>query len=129
LTGPRTLLVGNAAVSLHPVAGQGFNLALRDVATIAEIIADEARLGGAGIGEGAMLERYRAWRARDQRAVAWFTHTLIRSFGLPLPGLGTLRGAGLVVFDLLPDAKAMLARQTMGMAGRLPRLARGLGLP
>lgn len=129
LTGPRTLLVGNAAVSLHPVAGQGFNLALRDVAAIAELIAEEMQHGGpAGVGAAAMLERYRAWRIRDQRKVAWFTHALVRSFGLPLPGLGALRGLSLVAFDLLPGAKSQLARHTMGMAGRLPRLARGLRL-
>jgi 2-octaprenyl-6-methoxyphenol hydroxylase len=130
LTGPRAVLIGNAAMSLHPVAGQGFNLALRDVATIAELIADEVRCAGAAadIGATAILERYAVWRSRDQRNVAWFTHGLVHGFGNRLPGLGTLRSLGLVAFDLVPGAKSLLARHTMGMAGRLPRLARGLGL-
>jgi 2-octaprenyl-6-methoxyphenol hydroxylase len=130
LTGPRTLLIGNAAVSLHPVAGQGFNLALRDVATIAELVADEVVRDGAesDVGAAAVLERYRAWRVSDQRKVAAFTHGLVRCFGSSLPGLGVLRGFGLLAFDLLPGAKSQLARHTMGMAGRLPRLARRLSL-
>jgi 2-octaprenyl-6-methoxyphenol hydroxylase len=130
LTGPRALLIGNAAMSLHPVAGQGFNLALRDVATIAELVADEIAAHGAAadIGKSEVLDRYRAWRHADQRKVAAFTHGLVRGFGSRLPGLAPLRGLGLVAFDLLPGAKALLARHTMGTAGRLPRLARGLDL-
>ncbi len=130
LSDRRTLLVGNAAVSLHPVAGQAFNLALRDVATIAELIADDAASRGenADPGSDRVLERYAEWRRDDQRKVAWFTHGLIRGFGARGPGLGALRGLGLVAFDLVPGAKALLARHTMGMAGRLPRLARGLPL-
>jgi 2-octaprenyl-6-methoxyphenol hydroxylase len=128
--GPRALLIGNAAMSLHPVAGQGFNLALRDVATIAELIADEIAACGptADIGRSKVLDRYRAWRRADQRKVASFTHGLVHGFGARLPGLAKLRGLGLVAFDLLPGAKALLARHTMGTAGRLPRLARGLDL-
>ena len=130
LTGPRALLIGNAAMSLHPVAGQGLNLALRDIATIAELIADEIAAAGeaADIGSAHVLERYRAWRRADQRKVAWFTHGLVRAFGSRLPGLARLRGLGLIAFDLMPGAKALLARHTMGTAGRLPRLARGLDL-
>ena len=130
LTGPRALLIGNAAMSLHPVAGQGFNLALRDIATIAELIADEIATAGAAadIGKSDVLDRYRAWRRGDQRKVAAFTHGLVRAFGSRLPGFAPLRGLGLVAFDLVPGAKALLARHTMGTAGRLPRLARGLDL-
>jgi 2-octaprenyl-6-methoxyphenol hydroxylase len=80
------------------------------------------------VGAAALLERYAAWRAADRQRVATFTHGLIRLFGEPVPGLGVGRGLGLMAFDLLPGAKALLARQTMGKAGRLPRLARGLGL-
>lgn len=130
LSDTRTLLIGNAALSVHPVAGQGFNLALRDVATITEIIADEiSREPQQGdIGAARVLNRYGQWRAYDQRTVAWFTHGLIRCFGMTLPGLGILRGLGLAAFDLAPGAKRLLARHTMGMSGHLPRLARGLGL-
>jgi 2-octaprenyl-6-methoxyphenol hydroxylase len=127
VNGERSVLIGNAAVNLHPVAGQGFNLALRDVATLAEMLA-EAESEGGDIGADALLDRYRQWRGRDQRNVAWFTHGLVQGFGLGLPGAGVLRGLALVAFDVLPGAKGWLARQTMGRTGRLPRLARGLPL-
>jgi 2-octaprenyl-6-methoxyphenol hydroxylase len=129
--GRRAVLIGDAATRLHPVAGQGFNLALRDVATLAEVIADALLAGGEApvdVGAQPLLERYAAWRAADRQRVAAFTHGLIQLFGEPTPGAGLGRGLGLVAFDLLPGAKALLARQTMGKAGRLPRLARGLAL-
>jgi len=128
--GERAVLIGDAALRLHPVAGQGFNLALRDVATLAEVLADRfrARPGAADVGEADQLERYAAWRAADRQRVSSFTHGLIQLFGEALPGMGVGRGLGLLAFDVLPGAKALLARQTMGKAGRLPRLARGLKL-
>ena len=132
--GERAVLIGDAALRLHPVAGQGFNLALRDVATLAEVIADALLAGSAAgtaavdVGAADVLERYAAWRAADRRRVSAFTHGLIELFGESVPGLGLSRGLGLMAFDLLPGAKALLARQTMGKAGRLPRLARGLPL-
>lgn len=126
--GERAVLIGDAALRLHPVAGQGFNLALRDVATLAEVIADGHAHGSADAGEAALLERYAAWRAADRQRVSSFTHGLIQLFGGALPGIGVGRGLGLLAFDVLPGAKALLARQTMGKAGRLPRLARGLKL-
>jgi 2-octaprenyl-6-methoxyphenol hydroxylase len=129
--GERAVLLGDAALRMHPVAGQGFNLALRDVATLADVLADALRDGTgvhADVGAPELLERYAAWRAADRRRVSSFTHGLIRLFGETAPGLGFGRGLGLMAFDLLPGAKALLARQTMGRAGRLPRLARGLKL-
>ncbi|HUO66898.1 MAG TPA: 2-octaprenyl-6-methoxyphenyl hydroxylase [Gammaproteobacteria bacterium] len=133
LTRERALLIGDAALRLHPIAAQGFNLALRDVATLAEVLADEiaaARERGAepDPGSAEVLERYRAWRAADRGRVSAFTHGLVSLFGESTPGVGTVRGLGLVAFDLLPGAKALLARQTMGRGGRVPRLARGLRL-
>jgi 2-octaprenyl-6-methoxyphenol hydroxylase len=128
--GPRAVLIGDAAMRLHPVAGQGFNLALRDVATLAEVLADAVAADGETVDVGAAepLDRYAAWRAADRQRVSTFTHGVIQLFGEALPGLGLGRGLGLMAFDLLPGAKALLARQTMGKAGRLPRLARGLKL-
>jgi len=130
--GERAVLIGDAALRLHPVAGQGFNLALRDIATLAEVIADAVRAAPAGtapdVGAAELLERHAAWRAADRQRVSSFTHGLIQLFGDSAPGLGVGRGLGLMAFDLVPGAKALLARRTMGKAGRLPRLARGLPL-
>jgi 2-octaprenyl-6-methoxyphenol hydroxylase len=129
VTAPRAVLIGDAALKLHPVAGQGLNLALRDIATLAEVVADaRAADAAADVGAAELLDGYRAWRAGDQRRVAAFTHGLIQLFGDGTPGFAAGRGLGLFAFDLLPGAKAALARQTMGRAGRLPRLARGLRL-
>lgn len=130
VVGERSVLIGNAAIALHPVAGQGFNLALRDTAALAEIIATalEAPGGDVDIGSVEVLDRYRRWRAADQRKLAGFTHALVRGFGADWPGLDTARGVGLMLFDLVPGAKSVLARHTMGLAGRVPKLARGLGL-
>jgi 2-octaprenyl-6-methoxyphenol hydroxylase len=129
LYGARTVLIGSAAVNLHPVAGQGFNLALRDVASLAEVFADElARGDGTDIGSATVLGDYARWRRRDQTTIAGMTHSLVRLFGLPLPGTGVARGLGLVAFDLVPGAKSLFARHAMGRAGRLPRLACGRAL-
>jgi 2-octaprenyl-6-methoxyphenol hydroxylase len=122
---PRVVLVGDAALRLHPVAGQGFNLALRDIATLAEVVADAC---AGDFGGAETLAHYRRWRRDDQRRVAAFTHGLIGVFGEPGAPLSVGRGLGLALFDLLPGAKSLLARQTMGRLGRLPRLARGLRL-
>jgi len=130
LIGPRTVLIGSAAVNLHPVAGQGFNLALRDVAALAEVLSDAIAAAGPAADPGAasVLEAYQAWRSKDQDRVATFTHGLIRFFGYELLPLEVARGLGLMLFDLMPGAKAALARHTMGLSGRLSRLARGLPL-
>lgn len=125
LTAPRAVILGNAAQSLHPVAGQGFNLALRDVALLAELLADA---GGSDPGDPALLERYASERAPDRQAVIRFTDALVRGFGLPLAPLRRARGHGLLLFDLLRPVKHEFARRTMGLAGRQPRLVRGLPL-
>jgi len=130
LIAERTVLIGSAAVNLHPVAGQGFNLALRDVAALAEVLSDGLLDSGpqADPGATAILERYRLWRIRDQQRVAAFTHGLIRFFGYASAPLEITRALGLMAFDLIPGAKAGLARHSMGLSGRLSRLARGLPL-
>ncbi len=123
LVAPRAVVLGNAAQSLHPVAGQGFNLALRDVAMLAELLAE-----GGDPGAPELLARYAEWRAPDREAVVRFTDSLVRGFGLPLGPLGRARGRGLLLFDLLRPVKREFARRTMGLAGRQPRLVRGLPL-
>jgi 2-octaprenyl-6-methoxyphenol hydroxylase len=123
LTAPRAAVLGNAAQSLHPVAGQGFNLALRDVAMLAELVAE-----GGDPGAPALLDRYADWRTPDREAVVRFTDALVRGFRLPLGPLRRARGQGLLLFDLLRPVKREFARRTMGLAGRQPRLVRGLPL-
>lgn len=126
----RAVIIGNAAQGLHPAAGQGFNLGLRDVATLAEVIADELRTRGADADPGSeeVLGRYAGWRRADRRTVIAFTDALVRVFANPLPPVRAARDAGLLLFDLVPPAKQAFARVTMGLAGRLPRLARGVPL-
>ena len=123
----RVALIGNAVHTLHPIAGQGFNLGARDVAVLAEVLVDAVRRGE-DPGALAVLERYDQWRRHDHRNVTVFTDGLARLFSLSLPGLGMVRGTGLLAFDLLPPAKRLLTRMTMGRSTRLPRLARGLPL-
>lgn len=124
---PRLALIGNAAHTLHPVAGQGFNLGLRDVAVLAEVLHDAAA-AGKDIGELAVLQDYARWRRRDHMKMIAFTDGLARIFANPLAPVRALRNTGLLAVDLLPPVKHMLTRHTMGLAGKLPRLARGLPL-
>jgi 2-octaprenyl-6-methoxyphenol hydroxylase len=123
----RLALIGNAVHTLHPVAGQGFNLGARDVAVLAEVLVD-AIDAGEDPGSLQVLQRYADWRVRDHRNVAVFTDGLARLFSLSLPALGVARSAGMLAFDLVPPAKRLLTRMTMGRSGRTPRLARGLPL-
>ena len=123
----RTLIIGNAAHSLHPIAGQGFNLSLRDVAMLAEVLA-EAVHGGQDLGEAERLTRYVEARAGDQRGTAIFTDLLNRIFANPLTPVAWGRNAGLLALELLPGVRRTLLRHNMGLAGTLPRLARGLPL-
>ncbi len=117
-TAPRVVLVGNAAHTLHPVAAQGLNLGLRDVAVLAELLED----CGADPGKPSLLETYERRRRRDVWLTSTFTHALVRIFSNPMPGLGALRGIGLALVDAAPPLKAMLALRSMGLSGRLPPL-------
>lgn len=126
-TQSRVVLIGNAAHTLHPVAGQGFNLGLRDVAALAEVLHPISRQGQ-DPGSEWVLARYAQWRAEDQRRVARVTDGLVRLFTNPWEPLRWLRNLGLVALDLTPPAKQLLSRQFMGLGGKLPRLARGLRL-
>ena len=121
----RIAIMGNAAQGLHPIAGQGFNLGLRDAATLADVIAERA---AADVGDPAVLARYVEWRSADRRALIAFTDGLVRLFGSPFAPLRLARGLGLVLFDLSPSAKSAMSRLSLGFASRLPRLARELPL-
>jgi len=124
---PRLALIGNAAHTVHPVAGQGFNLGLRDVAALSEVIM-QARRDGRDIGDAAVLSRYADWRKRDNQVTSVFTNSLVRIFSNNFLPLAVARNLGLIAVDLVPPLKRRLVRITSGLAGKLPRLARGLPL-
>lgn len=133
VTAPRVVLVGNAAQGLHPVAGQGFNLGLRDAATLAELLADAAgaaarTASACDAGAPALLEAYAAGRERDRDGITRFTDGLVKVFGDTRPGVPLARDIGLLLFDLSPAAKQAMSRLSWGFAARTPRLARGLAL-
>jgi len=123
MVGARAVLVGNAAQALHPVAGQGFNLGLRDAALLAEIIAAAADPGSPPV-----LESYARRRGADRRGMIGFTDGLVKLFASERPGVVAARNAGLMLFDLLPGAKTALSRLSWGFGGDTPRLMRGLTL-
>jgi 2-octaprenyl-6-methoxyphenol hydroxylase len=126
----RCVIIGNAAQGLHPVAGMGFNLGLRDVASLAELIAEHRQETHFDAGAAGLLSEYDAWRAADRGGVIAFTDGLVRMFASPLRLVRGLRNAGLLAFDLLPPAKAALSRLSTGAGGgaRVPKLARGVAL-
>lgn len=124
---PRIAVIGNAAHTLHPIAGQGFNLGIRDVAVLAEVIV-EAQRQGEDIGAIEVLRRYDQWRRSDQQAVAMATDGLARLFRQRWLPVRLARNLAMLALDGIPYAKHQLARAAMGTAGRLPRLARGLSL-
>ncbi len=125
---PRCAIIGNAAQGLHPVAGMGFNLGLRDVASLAELIAERAACVPFDPGARGLLDEYDAWRAADRSGVIAFTDGLVRTFSNPLSSVRVLRNLGLLAFDLAPPAKAALSRLSTGATGRVPKLARGVAL-
>jgi 2-octaprenyl-6-methoxyphenol hydroxylase len=126
----RLAIVGNAAQTLHPIAGQGFNLGLRDAVSLAEVLADgRARAGDDfDAGDGMWLQRYRQWRVADRTNIVRFTDGLVRLFSQPLGPIKLLRDAGMLALDLMPAAKDGLSQLSLGAAGRVPRLARGAPL-
>lgn len=124
---PRLALIGNAAHTLHPIAGQGFNLGLRDVAALSQVLVDALR-DGREPGALNVLKEYASWRRRDHLRVIAFTDSMVRTFSNTFGPLVLARNLGLMAADMLPPVKRLLTRQAMGLTGRLPRLARGLKL-
>jgi 2-octaprenyl-6-methoxyphenol hydroxylase len=114
----RVVLIGNAMHQLHPVAGQGFNLGLRDAALLAERLRAQLAFG-ADIGEAGFLGQYAAARSRDLGQVIRFTDSLVRIFSNDFPPFALARNLGLLALDRLPPVKRLLARHAMGYGVRL----------
>ena len=121
----RIAIIGNAAHTLHPIAGQGFNLGIRDVSALVDVLL-QAQVDGVDIGAGVVLKKYEDWRRDEQRNMALATDGLARLFSNPLGAIRFGRNLGLLAMDLLPGARHQLARAAMGLAGKLPRLGRGV---
>ncbi|MBV9824937.1 MAG: UbiH/UbiF/VisC/COQ6 family ubiquinone biosynthesis hydroxylase [Alphaproteobacteria bacterium] len=120
----RLVLVGDAAHVIHPIAGQGLNVGIRDVAALAELIVDTRRRGH-DIGDPAVLEQYQRWRRFDALLLAAVTDGLNRLFSNTIPPVKLARDIGLDLVNRLPPLKRMLMRHAMGVLGDRPRLARG----
>jgi 2-octaprenyl-6-methoxyphenol hydroxylase len=123
LCASRVALVGNAAQTLHPVAAQGFNLGLRDAATLAELIADANDPGAEPL-----LSQFAQRRSADRRGMIGFTDQLVKLFDSQRGAAIAARNLGLLLFDLNAPAKRALSRLSWGFGGALPRLSRGLPL-
>lgn len=123
----RLALVGDAAHTIHPIAGQGINMGLRDVAALAESITDAARLG-LDIGGPDVLERYQRWRRFDTFSMGVATDGLNRLFGVRSDVLRLARDVGMGLVDRLPGLKSHLIRGAAGLGGQPPRLLRGEAL-
>lgn len=124
---PRLVVIGNAANTLHPIAGQGLNLGLRDVSALAQTVVDALR-DGDDPGSESVLAQYARWRAADHRSVTRFTDSLVRLFANPLAPVVAGRNLGLLALDCMPPLKDFLVERAMGLSGRQTRLARGLAL-
>jgi 2-octaprenyl-6-methoxyphenol hydroxylase len=120
----RLALIGDAAHGIHPIAGQGLNLGLRDVAALAECIVDARRLG-LDVGSATVLERYQRWRRLDNMALIAATDSLNRLFSNDLPPVRLLRDLGLAAVNRMPPLKRFFMRHAMGLVGDLPRLVKG----
>ena len=120
----RLVLVGDAAHAIHPIAGQGLNLGIRDVAALVEALVDAHRLG-LDIGAADILARYQRWRRFDATALVVATDALNRLFSNDFGPLRLARDLGLATVNRLPAAKRYFMRHAMGMVGELPRLVRG----
>ena len=125
--GERLALIGDAAHVIHPIAGQGLNMGLKDVAALAEVVVDAARLG-IDFGQTDVLERYQRWRRFDTMAMGVATNSLNFLFSNRSTLLRTVRDIGLGLVDRAPPLKNMFIRQAAGLSGEVPRLLRGEAL-
>ncbi len=126
---PRAVILGNAAHAIHPVGAQGFNLGLRDVAALAELLAEAFRKGpGADPGHSALLNEYSHWRRRDHEGTIAYSDGLARIYSNPAPLARAVRTAGLLAHAFIPPVRRQMAIRAMGYRGRITRLAAGEAL-
>src|SRR5712672_1344673 len=125
--GERLALVGDAAHVIHPIAGQGLNMGLKDVAALAEVVVDAARLGS-DFGQFDVIERYQRWRRFDTMAMGLATNSLNLLFSNESTLLRTARDIGLGLVDRAPPLKNLFIRQAAGLSGDVPRLLKGEAL-
>jgi 2-octaprenyl-6-methoxyphenol hydroxylase len=126
LVAPRSVLVGNAAQTLHPIGAQGFNLGLRDALTLAELLTDSAQVQR-DPGDATMLAEYAERRRQDREGTIAMSDGLVRLTGNEALPLKVLRSLGLLALDRIAPLQAVLARRGMGFRGVVPRLALGDG--
>jgi 2-octaprenyl-6-methoxyphenol hydroxylase len=124
---PRFALVGDAAHTMHPIAGQGLNIGLRDVAALAEVLVEAKRLG-LDIGSEAVLERYQRWRRFDNQVLLSVTDSMNWLFSNDLVPVRLARDLGMAAVNRLGPLKKLFMRHAMGTVGDLPRLLRGEAL-
>jgi 2-octaprenyl-6-methoxyphenol hydroxylase len=123
----RLALIGDAAHVIHPIAGQGWNLGVRDIAALAELMVDAHRLG-LDLGSAELLARYERWRRFDSLTLTAVTDGLNRLFSTEAPPLKFARDIGLAAIDRAPGLKRFFMRHAMGVTGDLPRLVKGESL-
>ncbi len=124
MAAPRLVLMGDAAHGVHPIAGQGLNLGLKDAAALAEVLTDAIRLGE-DIGSLVVLARYAAWRRFDNVMLAAATDVFVRLFSNDNPMVRFVRGAGMAVVNLIGPARKFFMQEAGGAIGDLPKLLRG----
>jgi len=125
ITAQRLALVGDAAHAIHPIAGQGLNLGFRDVAALAEVLVEGARLG-LDLGDKQLLDRYQRWRSLDALSVAFATDTLTRIYGVRGATASAIRRFGMGLVGRISPLRQRLMSEARGTSGDLPLLLRGL---
>jgi 2-octaprenyl-6-methoxyphenol hydroxylase len=125
ITAQRLALVGDAAHAIHPIAGQGLNLGFRDVAALAQVLVEGARLG-LDLGDKQLLDRYQRWRSLDALSVAFATDTLTRLYGVPGKTASAVRRFGMGLVGRISPLRNRLMSEARGTSGDLPLLLRGL---